>query len=392
VLLLGVICVIPFALAQGITTNGNRPANVITVTNTNDSGPSSLRQALADANDGDTIDATGISGTISLTSGELQITHAVTINGPGPGTLTVSGNATFRVFDNLISGVTISGFNIILGNGQGDNGGGILNEGGNFAALRVINCTLVGNSAAFGGGIFNFNGTLTVHKCTIENDTALFNGGGIANSAFNGAAKSIITNSTISGFANANGGCIVNGATGSALSIASVTVSNSTLLGFALGNGGAIANACDPPNIARLTITNTTINESSADGNGNSIYNAGAAEFEIGSTILSLNQATPGVNIFNSGRATSLGYNLCDDDCAGILTRPGDQINTDPELFHLQDNGGPTFTCKPLPHSPAINAGDPNFTPPPFFDQRGPAFQRVSGGRIDIGSVEVQRW
>ena len=38
----------------------------------------------------------------------------------------------------------------------------------------------------------------------------------------------------------------------------------------------------------------------------------------------------------------------------------------------------------------AINAGDPNFTPPPFFDQRGPGFDRVVNGRIDIGSFEVQ--
>ena len=36
-------------------------ATTITVTNTNDSGPGSLRQAFVDANDGDTIDATGIS-------------------------------------------------------------------------------------------------------------------------------------------------------------------------------------------------------------------------------------------------------------------------------------------------------------------------------------------
>src|SRR5262245_3812607 len=60
-------------------------ANVIVVTNTNDSGPGSLRDALGVANDGDTIDATGVSGTILLTSGELQITHSVTINGPGAG-------------------------------------------------------------------------------------------------------------------------------------------------------------------------------------------------------------------------------------------------------------------------------------------------------------------
>src|SRR5436190_1080272 len=48
-----------------------------------------------------------------------------------------------------------------------------------------------------------------------------------------------------------------------------------------------------------------------------------------------------------------------------------------------------------LPHallhgSPAIDAGDPNFTPPPFHDQRGPGFDRVRNGRIDVGSFEVQ--
>src|SRR6478735_997845 len=59
------------------------PANIIVVTNTNDSGPGSLRDALAIANDGDTIDATGVSGTIVLTIGELQITHSVITNGPG---------------------------------------------------------------------------------------------------------------------------------------------------------------------------------------------------------------------------------------------------------------------------------------------------------------------
>jgi len=60
-------------------------------------------------------------------------------------------------------------------------------------------------------------------------------------------------------------------------------------------------------------------------------------------------------------------------------------------LGPLQDNGGPTFTHALLPGSPAINAGNPSFTPPPRYDQRGPGFRRVVHGRIDIGSYEVQR-
>jgi hypothetical protein len=72
------------------------------------------------------------------------------------------------------------------------------------------------------------------------------------------------------------------------------------------------------------------------------------------------------------------------------LNSPGDQINTDPMLGPLQNNGGTTFTHALLVGSPAIDAGDPNFTPPPFFDQRGPGFNRVVNGRIDKGSFEVQ--
>src|SRR6516225_7440156 len=73
-------------------------ANTITVTNTNDSGPGSLRQALAVAINGDTINATGVSGTILLTSGELQITHNVSITGPSAGRLAVNGHFRSRVF------------------------------------------------------------------------------------------------------------------------------------------------------------------------------------------------------------------------------------------------------------------------------------------------------
>ena len=58
-------------------------ATTIVVTNTNDNGPGSLRQALVNANDGDTIDATGISGVITLTSGELLVDKSVTINAAG---------------------------------------------------------------------------------------------------------------------------------------------------------------------------------------------------------------------------------------------------------------------------------------------------------------------
>jgi hypothetical protein len=141
-----------------------------------------------------------------------------------------------------------------------------------------------------------------------------------------------------------------------------------------------------------VQIANSTLSGNSASSGGG-IYNSTGqygGTLEIGDTIL--NAGASGENIFNNGgTVTSQGYNVCSDNGGGYLNGPGDQINTDPLLGPLQDNGGPTLTHAPLPGSPAIDAGDPNFTPPPFYDQRGPCFVRVFHGRIDVGSVERQR-
>src|SRR5262245_39851912 len=67
--------------------------SALTVTNLNDSGVGSLRYELAQAQDGDfVVFAHRLQGTITLTSGELQVGQNVTIQGPGAGRLTVSGN------------------------------------------------------------------------------------------------------------------------------------------------------------------------------------------------------------------------------------------------------------------------------------------------------------
>src|SRR5664280_1967901 len=72
-------------------------AATLTVTNTNDTGAGSLRDALAGAADADTIDLS-IAGTILLTNGELVVTNNINIVGPGPAALLIDGNGTNRVF------------------------------------------------------------------------------------------------------------------------------------------------------------------------------------------------------------------------------------------------------------------------------------------------------
>jgi len=162
-----------------------------------------------------------------------------------------------------------------------------------------------------------------------------------------------------------------------------LTISNSTFSGNAASlTGGAIFN------LAALQLANSTLNDNSAGFLGGGIVNLGP--LQIGETIL--NAGASGVNLYvnGAGTVTSLGYNISSDDAGGFLTGPGDQLFTNPMLGPLQDNGGPTLTHALLPGSPAANAGNPNFTPPPLFDQRGPGFDRVVNPRIDVGAFEVQ--
>ena len=351
-------------------------ATIITVTNTNDNGPGSLRQALFDSHDNDTInfDPALKGQTILLSTAELLINKNITISGPGANLLTVARaqNApAFRIFD-LAANHAVTIRDLTINNGYAQKfgcGGGILNSG---STLVVMNCTVSGNSTdGTGGGIcVDTNSTLTMESSTLTGNYAGDYGGGVANSG-----TLIINNSTLNdNIGEFTGGGILNRA--------SLTVSNSTLSGNATQlHGGGIWTS----GLGR--ISNSTLSGNSGT-NGGAINNR-LGTLEIRSTILKRGES--GSNIVNdSGTLTSDGYNLSSDDGSGYLIGPGDQINTDPLLGPLQNNGGPTFTHALLPGSPAIDAGDANFTPPPFFDQRGPGFDRVVNGRIDKGSFEVQ--
>ena len=188
-------------------------AAIITVTTLNDSGPGSLRQALADATDGDAINFS-VSGTIRLTSDELAVNANIVIDGPGADMLAVNGDDDSRVFHiSLGKTVTISDLTITQGKADlvGDFffGGGIYND---HSTLTLSNCTLSRNSAqSGGGGIYNDHSTLTVSNCTLSGNSA-GDGGGIFNDGRSGGRATLsITNSTFDdNWSRTRGGGILN--------------------------------------------------------------------------------------------------------------------------------------------------------------------------------------
>ena len=217
-------------------------AATLTVINTNDSGAGSLRQAITTAASGDTITfQTGVTGTITLTSGELDVSQSVTLVGPGASALAVDGGGRFRVFAVTGGTVAISGLTIQNGAPPDDaahangSGGGVYNAG----ATMLTGCVLSGNAAVnFGGGVYNA-GTLTLSGCTLSGNTSA-TGGGVYNQ---GAAT--LTACTLTGN---SGGFSGGGVTsvGGSLGLTACTLTGNAAIGVGgVNNGGGTATLTD---------------------------------------------------------------------------------------------------------------------------------------------------
>jgi Calx-beta domain/Bacterial Ig-like domain len=381
---------------------------IFTVTNINDAGAGSFRQAITDANtaatnDNIVFDAAGVFATpqtINLLTVLPAISNGdLTITGTGAGNLTVrrstSAAANFGIFSVAATTVNMVFDGLTITGGTAGSGAGIT---GSTQNLTVRNSVIAGNTGGTGGGIYIPTGAAGL--LTVQNSTISGNSGGTGGIYFFSGGSLLVQRSTISGNTGTStsvyhgGGIIFFGAVGGS----GVTIENSTIVGnstlSAAGGGGVnLDNVTGNVTIRNSTITGNTA-PTTATGGGGVGLSGGTPTAIIESTVIAQNTGpTDGPDLrIAAGSATgtnSLIGVAPPANFSGFGNLTGTQATPlNPQLAPLQNYGGTTLTRSPLPGSPVLNAGvDFNGLP---SDQRGGSFSRNFGGGVDIGAVESQ--
>ena len=277
---------------------------------------------------------------------------------PSGGTPTLRGGGVYIYQGSATSTthVTITGG--IIANNHGVSGGGIFVQNG--ADVEIHHTTISGNTAELGGGIYaNANGygetLVTVQQSTISGNSASNAGGGVWLHADNGYVATLL----------------LDGST--------ITANTSDSDTDGVGPGGGLFVKTEMGGMVTARLSNSIVSgNTDPTGTAADIYDFQAHTYGgIGYTTARFSFIGD-----NESSGLSEGNPNADGNIVGGST--GGVLNAN--LGPLANNGGTTKTHLPNAGSPVINTGDPATTG--GTDQRGLA--RVFGGRVDMGSVEVQ--
>ena len=271
------------------------PATSIPVTNCNDSGAGSLRDAVTAAVDNDTVDMSSLAcSTITLTSGAINIgANNLTLQGPGILSLEVSGGDASRVFWHIGTG-TLTVNDMVVSHGKK-----YLNDGdlGN-----------AGGACIFSGGSLAMNNAWAKYCDTGSNDVDnAVHGGAIYASTSVFMTNSLVTASSAhsSAFHSRGGGVYTPGQ----LFLLDSTVSGNTATGpFATG-GGVQVGSVRTEGVAGIPGGSSGVKYSSISGNSASSLGGGAyftGDVAVGRSTISGNQGcrAGGLYFVNSGTVT----------------------------------------------------------------------------------------
>jgi RTX calcium-binding nonapeptide repeat (4 copies) len=355
---------------------------ILTVTNTNDSGVGSLRAAVEAANLNANLDtivfAQNLAGqTVVLTSGEVQLSNDLFINGDvnndGKADITISGGGAQRVFNQSGVGTDVHLLSLTLTDGH------------------------VGND--LGGAIKTQDGTLEIKNTTIQNSSAhlsIFDGFG--NASETGIGGGLAANNTVvlvdhslivGNYAATGGGIDVVGG--------SLTLLNSTVF----GNSSAYSGGGFHVSSGTLALLNSTVTHNRANsdgtngGSGGAFALDGTSQSYITNSVVAENNSSMGGILYNyvdnvSGTVTTATNSVFGSFSGSITNNIHSFVGVDtPGLLALADNGGSVRTQNISADSLLlINGGNDAAASGIVRDGNGQ--YRVQGQHVDIGATEFQ--
>lgn len=318
------------------------------------------------------IELSGAPLDIADTGGETTIRS--TITGARVAIMRVAGSGSVFTASHPL---TLEDISISGGNG-GDNAGGGISTGGTTVTLR--RCIVSGNrSTYFGGGIFVANGgsIVLVDSSVSDNSTgAIGIGGGIA---ADDASTIVLTGSTISDNASGDGGGIF-------VWQGHVSLDNSTVSGnTAVSSGGGIATyQLDSFQVTQSTIAGNA----APQGAGIRLYSRPATGSVMVAqlSLFAGNTGSPDIEHLGGADDTIAGTHNLIDQIGEHIAYPLGTLRCDPQLLPLADNGGLTRTHALRADSCALDAGGTYAWTP--YDQRGDGHPRFVGIAVDIGAYE----